>query len=389
MGKSQGNQKVTQQTKLPAWYETAAKGAISSAEQAAKNLAQPYQGNTVAGLNDIQRQAISGAGANIGATNLGFGQAQDGARSVMNYNPQMVGSSFNPAAVQAGVQDYNYNPMMVDGGSFLSGNIDAYMNPYIQNVERQAMSRLEDQRLQAQNSNAEMAAKAGAFGGSRHGIREALSDVESSRAAGELSSNLRSQAFNTASGLMQQDMARNMQAALANQQAGLNNAQFGANIGMQNIANNMNAQQFNANMGYNAAQMAQQAALANQQAGLAGAQLNLGAANALGDLTAAGQQSYLQGLDSAMRAGQVQQNYRQALLDQNAARYNANRNFPLEQLNIRLAALGGTQVPTSTSTTTPTSGNWLTGAAGGALAGMQFGPFGALAGGLLGGIAGA
>lgn len=352
MGKSQGNQTVTQQTKLPAWYEDAAKAAIAQAELASKNLAQPYQGNTVAALDPLQQQAIGAIGANIGSTNAGFAQAAQGAQSVMGYNPQMVN------------QSYKYDPTKVKAGSFLQGDIDAYMNPYINNVEKQAMSRLEDQRLVAQNSNADMASQSGAFGGSRHGIREALTDVESSRSAGELSSNLRSQAFNNASGLMQQDMARSMQAQMANQQAGLQNAQFGANFGMQQ-------------------------ALANQQAGLQGAQLNLSAANSLGNLTAAGQQSYLQGLQAALGAGELNQQQEQALLNQQQQQYNAIRNYPQEQLNILLAALGGSQIPTSTSTTTPTTGNWLTGAAGGALAGMSLGPWGALAGGLLGGIAGA
>lgn len=387
MGKSSGNQKVTQQTKLPSWYSSAAQNAIKQAETAANNLARPYMGNTVAGMDPLQQQAINATGQNIGSTNLGFGQAQAGAQSVMGYNPQMVSSGFNPAAVQAGVQDYSYNPGMVGGGSFLQGDINAYMDPYVQNVERQAMSRLEDQRLMAQNANAEMAVKSGAFGGSRHGIREALTDAESNRAAGELSANLRSQAFNSGAGLMQQDMARGLQAQLANQQAGMQNAQFGANVGMQNIANNMNAQQFNANMGMSAAQMAQQAALANQSAGLQGAQLNLAGAQQLGALTEAGQQSYLQGLQAALAAGQLNQDQAQALLAQDAARYDANRNYPLEQMNIRLAALGGTQVPTSSTTTRPTTGNFLTGAAGGALAGMPFGPIGIIGGGLLGGLA--
>ena len=64
-------------------------------------------------------------------------------------------------------------------------------------------------------------------------------------------------------------------------------------------------------------------------------------------------------------------------------------NIPAQQLNLMLAALGGTQVPTTSTQKTPTSGNWLTGAAGGALAGASMGPWGMLGGGILGGIAGA
>ena len=78
----------------------------------------------------------------------------------------------------------------------------------------------------------------------------------------------------------------------------------------------------------------------------------------------------------------------QQLLDQNVTRYDAMSNIPANQLNMLIAALGGTQVPTSSSQKTPTSGNWLTGAAGGALAGASLGPWGMLGGGILGGLAG-
>lgn len=340
MPSNSGSQTVVQQTKLPNWYSKAAKNAINTANQAAKNLAQPYMGNTVASLNDQQRKAINQTRQNVGSTNAAYGQAQDGARSAMSFNPSMV---------RAGQQDYTYNPTNVSAGSFLDANIDRYMNPYIQNVERQAMSRLDDQRLLSQSANADQAAASGAFGGSRHGIREALTDAETSRSMGELSANLRNQGFNTASGLAMQDFDRRMQADLANQQAGLNNAQFGANVGLQNIDNAMRA------------------SLANQQAGLQGAQLNLAGSEALGQLTADKQNAYLQSLQSSLAAGSVRQQQQQAMLDQEKSQYDAMRNYPLEQLNIRLAALGGTQVPTSSSTTTPTTSNpWMTalGAAG-------------------------
>lgn len=346
MGKSQGNQTVTQQTKLPDWYTKAARDAINTASQAADTLAQPYMGNTVAGLTPEQRQAMNRTYNNVGSTNQAYNQAQAGARGVMNYDPRMV---------RAGQQDYTYNPINVNAGSFLNANIDQYMNPYIQSVEKQAMSRLEDQRLLSQSANADQAAASGAFGGSRQGIREALTDAETSRSMGELSANLRNQGFNTASGLAMQDFDRQMQADLANQQAGLNNAQFGANIGLQNIENRL------------------QAGLANQQAGLQGAQLNLEGAQSLGQLTADRQNAYLQSLQSSLAAGQMQQAQDQARLDQREDRYNAQRNYPLEQLNILLAALGGTQVPTSSSTTQPTTGNpWLQGigAAGTAATGI-------------------
>lgn len=383
-----GEQQVTQKVTYPKWYTEAAKDLIQYGNNAGEWLAQPYQGNTVAGFDPLQQQAMTALGANMGSTNAAYDAAKSGTAGVMNYTPQMVGSSFNPTAVQAGTQNYDYTPSNVSGGSFLQGDVGAYMDPYVQNVERQALGRLEDQRLQAQNSNADMARNSGAFGGSRHGLREALTDVESARSAGELSSNLRSQAYNNAANLMQQDMGRNMQAQLANQQAGMQNAQFGANIGLQNISNNLNAQQYNSSMGYNAAQLAQQAALANQQAGLSGAQLNLGAANQYGNLATNQQNAFLQGVQGAMSAGGMNQQYQQSLLNQQQQQYNDMRNYPLEIMNTRIAALSGTQVPQTTTGTTSGGGglaSGIMGGLGGALTGASmFGAGGALAG--LGGV---
>jgi phage tail tape-measure protein len=101
-------------------------------------------------------------------------------------------------------------------------------------------------------------------------------------------------------------------------------------------------------------------------------------------------------LNAAVSAGAISREYAQNLLDQDVNRYDANRNYPMEAMNIRLAALGGTQVPTTSTTKTPTSGNWLTGALGGALSGAAAGSTipgigtfaGAIGGGLLGGLGG-
>lgn len=318
MGKSQGNQKVTTTTKLPDWYTNPAKAAMDQAQAAAASIARPYGGNTVASMDPITRQAISATGANMGATNAGFGAAQGGATRAMNYNPTGV-----------------------NAGSFLQGDVGAYMNPYIQNVESQALGNMERAYRQNLNTIGDQAINARAFGGSRQGIAEGVAAAESARSMGDLSAQLRAQGYSQATDLMGQDMARSMQAQMA-----------------------------------------------NQNAGLQGAQLNLSAANSLGDLTAAGQTAYLQGLQQAMSAGRLNQDQEQALLNQDVARYDAMSNVPLNQLNIMLAALGGTQVPTSTTQKTPTSGNWLTGAAGGALAGLPYGPIGVIGGGLLGGLAG-
>lgn len=310
MGKSSGSQTSTVRnvTTLPAWYESAAQGAISEANTAANNLAQPYRGNTVAGLDPLQQQAISLTGQNIGATNPAFDQAGQTAAGVAGYTPQ----------------------------NFLSGDLSGYMNPYLENVEQAALGNMDQAYKQTLNTISDRAINAGAFGGSRQGVAEGVAAAENARQMGDLSAQIRAQGFGQAAGMMQSDMDRAMQ----------------------------------------------------------GQQLNLQGAGVQGDLANAQQNAYLQSIQAAMSAGQINQAQAQALIDQTVSQYDAMRNVPLEQLNIRLAALGGTQVPISSTQTsrTPTTGNPFVGGLGGAMSGAQlgsmFGPIGtgigAIGGGLLG-----
>ena len=306
MSGSSGSQKVTTNTKLPAWYETEAKDAIGQANAAADYIAHPYMGNNVAAMDPWTTQAINATGQNMGSTNAAYGQAGQTAANVAGYTPQ----------------------------NFLSGNISAYMNPYTQNVENAALDNMGRAYQQNLNAIGDQAIGAHAFGGSRHGVAEGVAAAENARQMGDLSAQLRSQGYSDAAGRWQQDQT-----------------------------NAYNAQG-----------------------------LNLQGAQAQGSLAGQGQNAYLQGLQAAMSGGQMNQQQQQAYLQQQADQYNAMRQVPLEQLNYMLSALGGTQVPTSSTTKTPTSGSWLGGAAGGALAGASagaaFGPWGAGIGGILGGIGG-
>lgn len=292
MGKSSGNQTVTNRTELPSWIEDFAKSGLSQADNVAGKLTPPYQGELVAGMNDMQTGAINAIGGNMGATQGAYNTAQGYAQNVAGYQPDQVA-----------------------GQSFLDGNISQYMSPYTDAVKASALQTLDDQRLRALNTAGDQAIGAGAFGGSRQGVMEGTLNAEAAKAAGQLSASLDDQAYRQALGAMEGDLAR-----------------------------------------------AQQASLANQSAGLQGAGLNLQGAATLGDLASQGQQSFLQGAQAALQAGGMSQVQEQANLDADRARYDAMRNYPLEQLNIRLAALGMTPYGSTTSQTTPTTGSpFLTG----------------------------
>ena len=210
------------------------------------------------------------------------------------------------------------------------GSIASYMNPYTEAVRTNALSDLESARRAAIAQTGERATAARAFGGSRQGVAEALTNQGFAKQAATLGTTLNEQAFNQAVALQQGDIGRRSAAELA-----------------------------------------------NQQAGLQGAQLRLGGASQLGSLAAQQQALRLGGAQAVMGAGGARQ-----ALDQQQA--DAIRNIGLQRLGIVQSSLGATPANLGMSASTPSTSNPAAGALGGALAGSQYGPYGAVAGGVLG-----
>lgn len=82
-------------------------------------------------------------------------------------------------------------------------NIGQFMNPYTSMVTGQALGDLERQRQMAVNTTGAQATQAGAFGGSRHGVAEALTNEGFARQGAQTFGNLQQQGFNTALGAAQ------------------------------------------------------------------------------------------------------------------------------------------------------------------------------------------
>lgn len=314
---------------------------IDYARDVANNMGQQqfadFNPQYTAGEQQIQAAAQGG----VGMQNLNT--AADLTKAAAGYAPQSVsGVSAGPAAMYGGAQAN-------------MANIGQYMNPYTQQVIDASISDLEKARQKASQQIGQQASQAKAFGGSRHGVAEAMSNAEYGNTAGKTIAQLRQQGFDTAANLMQQDLNRSQQAGLSNQAA----------------LNQMSQ--------YNASNQ-QQANLANQSADLQGAQFRLGAANQLGNM---GQQQQAQ----QYAAGQQLMNLGSARQQQAQAQLDASRNLGAQRLGLMQGALG-IQPPNMGSTMTTNSPMYQnTGAnvLGGAMAGYSmFGPWGALGGGLLG-----
>jgi hypothetical protein len=287
---------------------------LTRSQQVAGGLGQRQFAN----FTPDQQQSFNITRAYADPNSIGMQQARMGGAMVGAsgmYQPQMLsGQQADRAAVQ--------NLQSQTGAQGMA----AYMNPFQQDVVDVALGDIERARQMQQMQGAAAAQRAGAFGGSRQGVAEALTNEAALREAARTAAGLRSEGFQFAAGMGQTDAARQLQAQAANQGV------------------DMSLEQANA-------QLRQQADLANQAAGLQGSQQRMQAGAQLADIGAMTQNL---GFTQAQQLGQVgaqQQAFTQAQLD-------AIRNLPLEQQAIINEALGLSPAGGAGTVSTGRSSGW-------------------------------
>ncbi len=306
----------------------------------------------------------------------GLQSAMKGTQAAMGYQPMQVKATDYTAA-QAQGQGYNaaqaaqqaaLTADQVRAGQIAGTNLGAYTNPYESQVVQQSLRDLGGAQEKALNQMGAQATAARAFGGSRQGIAEAETRKQYADQAAQMVSGLRQAGYQQAQQLAGQDIATQMQAALANQganlQAGTTTAQLGQQANLANQAALNQAGQFGA-AAANQAALQNQAALnaqrmfgasqgmtaqqLNQGAGLQGAQFRLGAAGQMGNL---GQQAFntSQAIQQQqMQQGLMQQGLQQQLIDAARGQYAGAVGAPQQSLGLPLAALGATPTPQTTT----------------------------------------
>jgi len=373
-GGSPRTQTVTNQVQYPDWMEGPMRENIGRANTLADQMGQQgYQSynpqDRIANFNDLQLNALQSARDSVGNWTPLMQRAanQSGQASQL-----AVDAAGRPMGDHSAMAAYAGPSAMVQGQNFLQANVGAYMNPYTDLVTRNALGNLEESRQMQNLTNADAAAKAKAFGGSRHGVVEGMTNAGFAKQAGDLSLNAANQNFLNAQGLIQADQNRNLQAQGMNQGAFNQMAQYNAGLGQQ--ANLFNAQQ------------GMQGDLAMRQFGLdAAGRLQAGAGM---DASLAGQYQGMNANDinNMMRAGDTLQDQDQMHRDFAYQEWLNQQNFPIDMLNMRFSAINNTPYQPGSSTSQPIYRNRMGGFLGGASAGSAFGVPGAILGGLLGGF---
>jgi hypothetical protein len=362
------------------------------------------------------------------AGSQGYNAAQAGSQG---YNAAQAGSQGYDAAL---AQSQGYDAAraaqqaaltadQVSAGQIAGTDLGAYTNPYESQVVQQSLTDLGGAQEKALNQMGAQATAARAFGGSRQGIAEAETRKSYADQAAQMVSGLRQSGYQQAQQLAGQDIATQMQAALANQganlQAGTTTAQLGQQVNLANQSALNQAGQFGASAANQAAlanqsalnqagqfgaSAANQAALTNQSAlnqagqfgasaanqaaltnqaalnqqrqfgatqgmtaqqlnqgaGLQGAQFRLNAAGQMGNL---GQQAFNTSqaiTQQQMQQGLMQQGLQQQLIDAARGQYAGAIGAPQQSLGLPLAALGAAPAPQSaTNTSNPGLFNYM------------------------------
>lgn len=154
------------QTQLPQWVTDAAKSNVDLANTiASQKSTLPTSYN--ASMNPVTKQALSYFQSNLGAGTGNIGAAGD-----------VYSTLADPTK--------------------LGANIQALENPYTDDVVNKSIADLMDTNKQLLMGNADAAAKSGAFGGTRQAVTDAVTNSQTIKNAGLLSSQLRSQGYTDA-----------------------------------------------------------------------------------------------------------------------------------------------------------------------------------------------
>lgn len=296
------------QIQLPAWVEQASQQNYNLAKQISDRPLEQYQGPMVAGQSGMTTDAYNYIkqlfNMPTGITDIGTMGATDITDATSPLYQQAMG-------------------LLNKAGSPL--DISSYLNPYTNEVEQRAIGNANTALDQQLRGVSDSARKAGAFGGSRQAIEAGVTRGEGIRNIGDLTAQLRQAGFNTATAN-----------ALADRS------------GMRDTAQGI----------LSTAQGVQGSRLANQQALINQQQQQMAKFGQ-------SQDTMLQNIAQLFGAGQNQQSFNQANIDAAMKKFYEARDYPIEQLNLRLAALGmspygRTETSTKTATSEDKGPDWST-----------------------------
>ena len=374
-GSQQSN--VTQ-TDIPEWLKPYTITNVESAQDVISKPYQAYTGAEVAGFTPDQLAAQKNITAFTAPTE--FGAAQNTMADISNIalgGSKYIPTDFSTIGYAPGTTTSGYTAGTISSGytpqEFTGDIAKAAMDPYMQAVVDEQKKQIQQDYNRSKSGRAAQAVKAGAFGGSRQGVQEAVAESEmldrmaQAQATGLQSAyqqgmgqfNVQEQAKQTAG---QMGMTAQQQTQLAQQQqeqlkqsAGQmtqQDAQFAANYAKDVLSSQESANQFAAQYGQQALQIAQQAA--EGQAKVAAAQ---------GEMDMA-----ILKLQNAV--GAEQQALAQKEYDAAKAKFESERDYDRQNIMFMNAVLRGTPMGSTSTSSQFSATNPYAQAVGAGIAGL-------------------
>ena len=291
-------------TELPAWVDAAGKANYDAAVALGDKPLQQYQGNTVAPLSQttLDSMKLFKDNQNAGAEDLTKASGIFSDIAARAAGPIGGMDKINSAAdIYSGLADTTK----------VNAGINSMLNPYLGEVEGNALRALDESRGKALMANSDNALAAKSFGGGRHGVVDAITNAESIKNAGDLSAGIRRTGYNDATA-----------AYLNSQNAAGSGLLSAGNSEMGGFFNGLNAQQ--------------------------------GAGNSLMASSDQSLDQLLKRVGALGQIGSTEQVQKQAEINADIAKFTEGRDKELNDLNLRLTALGMSPY-SQTSTTTGTS----------------------------------
>ena len=223
---------TTTQVQVPDWVQSQLQGNLATANQLATQPYQAYSGPTVAGFTPDQLASFQAIQSNLGSTQPAFNLAESQVQNL-------------PATTQS------------------------LLNPYLANVEGDAVSNIQRSAALQGQTVAANAVGAGAYGGTREGVQQGLIASEAQRNIGQAVNQIQSQGYNTAQNAALQQALDEGNIASAGQTANLQGISALNQAGQQQQTLQQ-AQYASAMQQWQAAQNYPYQQLALQQSALAG-----------------------------------------------------------------------------------------------------------------------
>jgi hypothetical protein len=171
-------QNTTQTVQLPQWVQDAGQENYQAAKDLASRPFQGYGAPMVADQSALEGQAPGILQSAMGQANNAFGTGMGAANAASVYRNERV---VDPRAVGD-----------VRARSFLDADINRYMDPFNEQVVSNTMRDMQRGAAQNQQGISDQARGAGAWGGSRFAVQQAVQQAEDTKNQGSMAAQLRS-----------------------------------------------------------------------------------------------------------------------------------------------------------------------------------------------------